>query len=135
MSAEMIRVGTDLIAICRIEAAIARFGERFLDRYLQPEEYRGKKAASLAGYWAAKEAIAKALGCGIGSELTFHDIRLHKAPGGAPSFTLSERAQRRFPLRDTSLSISHDGGFALAVVVLLLDTKEKRSDTDGSCGH
>lgn len=131
----MIRVGTDLIAIRRIEAAIARFGERFLDRYLQPEEYRGKKHASLAGYWAAKEAIAKALGCGIGAELTFHDIRLHKAPGGAPSFVLSERARQRFPLLDASLSISHDGGFALAVVVLVLEIKEEKSEADDPSGH
>ncbi len=116
----MIRVGSDLVAIRRIEEAKEHFGDRFLSRYLSPGEAEGKSTASLAGYWAAKEAVAKALGCGIGSELSFHDIRLHKDERGAPSFTLSEEASRRFPVLDSSLSISHDGGFALAVVVLIL---------------
>ena len=116
----MIRVGSDLVSIGRIEGAVDRFGDRFLSRYLSHSESEGKNSASLAGYWAAKEAVAKALGCGIGGELSFHDIHLHKDERGAPHFTLSNEASRRFPIRDSSLSISHDGGFALAVVVLVL---------------
>jgi len=114
----MLKIGTDIVSIKRIQHSRERFGERFLQRYLNEEEYENNpSASSLAGYWAAKEAIAKALGCGIGSELSFHDIRLHKDSKGAPSFTLSPEAEKRFPIRQSSLSVSHDGGFAIAVVI------------------
>ena len=120
----MLKVGTDIVSIHRIERSIEHFGERFLRRYLNPGEYSPKsRSSSLAGYWAAKEAVAKALGCGIGSELGFHDILLHKNSKGAPSFTLSEEAMRRFPIAESSLSISHDGGFAIAVVVIVLSAE------------
>lgn len=125
----MIRVGTDLVSVARIREALDRFGDRFVDRYLLPEESSGKSAESLAGYWAAKEAVAKALGCGIGAELGFHDIRLHRSPKGAPSFSLSEAARRRFEIRDSSLSISHDAGFALAVAVVVLEEDRSASAT------
>jgi holo-[acyl-carrier protein] synthase len=121
----MLKIGTDIVAIERVEQALKRFGRRFPDRYLSPDEYDAARtsAASLAGYWAAKEAIAKALGCGIGSSLAFHDIRLAKDPHGAPFFSLSTDASRRFPLRQSSLSISHDGGFAIAVAVVELEAE------------
>jgi holo-[acyl-carrier protein] synthase len=81
----MLKVGTDIVSVHRIERSIEHFGERFLRRYLNPGEYSPKsRSSSLAGYWAAKEAVVKALGCGIGSELAFHDIRLHKSLRGAP---------------------------------------------------
>jgi holo-[acyl-carrier protein] synthase len=120
----MLRIGTDIVAIGRIEASLQRFGERFLRRYLREEEGGPQTPpASLAGNWAAKEAVAKALGCGIGSDLAFHDILLSRDRRGAPFFTLSPEASRRFPIRQSSLSISHDGGFAIAVVVIELEKK------------
>jgi len=120
----MLKVGTDIVSVTRIEQAYRRFGRRFPDRYLTPSEYTSTSSvSSLAGYWAAKEAVAKALGCGIGGELGFRDIRLHKDASGAPSFTLSEKARQRFRIAESSLSISHDGGFAIAVVVIVLSTE------------
>ena len=120
----MIRVGTDIVSIDRIDRSLQRFGKKFLDRLLQPAEYSPEtKTASIAGYWAAKEAIAKALGCGIGSELSFHDILLQHDEKGAPFFTLSDEASQRFHVRESSLSISHDGGFAIAVVVLSVENE------------
>jgi len=122
----MLKIGTDIVAIIRIEQALRRFGPRFTARYLRSGEHDPHRtpAASYAGYWAAKEAIAKALGCGIGAELSFHDIQLRKDSRGSPSFTLSSEASRRFPLRQSSLSISHDGGFAIAVAVVELEEEE-----------
>jgi holo-[acyl-carrier protein] synthase len=116
------QIGTDIVAIGRIELAIQKRGERFLARFLNPQEReRTSKVASIAGLWAAKEAIAKALGCGIGQHLSFADITILKTPKGAPYFELSIEAQRRYPIVSSSLSISHDGGFAIAVVVLELN--------------
>ena len=113
------KIGTDIIQIKRIEKSLEKFGEKFKIKFLNSEEIAlAKKIESIAGFWAAKEAIAKALGCGIGAELTFHDIILTKNAKGAPSFSLSKEAQEIHQIKDASLSISHDAGFAIAVVVI-----------------
>ena len=113
------KIGTDIIGISRLERSIEKFGEKFKARFLHPQEIASaKKIESLAGYWAAKEAIAKALGCGIGKELSFHDIHITKTSKGAPQFHLSTQAQKYHAIESSSLSISHDAGFAIAVVII-----------------
>ncbi|WP_415406252.1 holo-ACP synthase [Sulfurovum sp. CS9] len=113
------KIGTDIIQINRIERSLEKFGDKFKMKFLNSDEIAlAKKIESIAGFWAAKEAIAKALGCGIGAELTFHDIILAKNSKGAPSFILSKEAQKIHQIKDSSLSISHDAGFAIAVVVI-----------------
>ncbi len=115
------KIGTDIIAISRIEKLLNEYGIKFKERYLTKQEIGiARKVETLAGFWAAKEAISKALGCGIGGDLSFHDIKIAKNHRGAPIFVLSKEAQKRFKIRDSSLSISHDGGFAIAVVVVVL---------------
>jgi len=117
-------IGVDMVAVARIEKATARFGDAFLRRYLSDEEIAlVHRSETAAGFWAAKEAVAKALGTGIGKELGFHDIRLGKRPGGAPYFTLPPSIMRRFNISDTSLSIAHDGGFAVAVAAIEVASK------------
>jgi holo-[acyl-carrier protein] synthase len=113
------KIGTDIIQIDRIEKSLDKFGEKFKTKFLNDNEIKiVKKAQSIAGFWAAKEAISKALGCGIGAELSFHDINISKNNKGAPSFTLSKKAQNIHKINSSSLSISHDGGFAIAVVAI-----------------
>jgi holo-[acyl-carrier protein] synthase len=113
------KIGTDIIAISRIEKAIEKHGNTFKERFLNENEMAlAKNSASIAGFWAAKEAISKAFGCGIGAELGFHDIIISKNHKGAPCFELSEKVTQNFPHTNSSLSISHDGGFAIAVVVI-----------------
>ncbi|MDQ7084132.1 MAG: holo-ACP synthase [Sulfurovum sp.] len=113
------KIGTDIIHIQRIEKSLAKYGDSFKKRFLSSQEIQtAQKVESIAGYWAAKEAISKALGCGIGANLSFHDIIISKTSLGAPTFRLSEEAQKRHPYSHTSLSISHDGGFAIAVAVI-----------------
>ena len=112
-------IGTDIIQINRIEKSLEKFGDKFKIKFLNSEEITlAKKTESIAGFWAAKEAIAKALGCGIGAGLTFHDIILTKNSKGAPSFILSNKAQKVHQIKNASLSISHDAGFAIAVVII-----------------
>jgi holo-[acyl-carrier protein] synthase len=107
------KIGTDIVQISRIATSVEKFGTKFLTRFLTQDEIQtlSHRTESLAGYWAAKEAVAKALGCGIGRELGFHDIHLSKDPKGAPCFALSSEAQKHFGISESSLSISHDGGF------------------------
>jgi len=113
------KIGTDIIQISRVERSIDRFGEKFKARFLtHKEQAEAKNISSIAGLWAAKEAISKALGCGIGADLSFRDIEIYKDSRGAPHFHLSPQATERFEIEDSSLSISHDGGFAIAVVAI-----------------
>ena len=114
------KVGTDITVVSRIESSINKFGDKFLDRFLTKEEQNlSKRVESIAGYWSAKEAVAKALGCGIGAELGFHDIVIYKDEKNAPYFKLSDKAQKYHNIKNSSLSIAHDGGFAIAVVIIL----------------
>ncbi|MHC3993953.1 holo-ACP synthase [Thiomicrolovo sp. ZZH C-3] len=112
-------IGIDLVKIERIEGLITRHGDRALQRFLSPAEIAlVGKPHTAAGFWAAKEACAKALGCGIGGECGFHDIVISKTDRGAPLLTLSESVRTRYGITEASLSITHDGGFAIAVVAL-----------------
>lgn len=113
------KIGTDIVVVSRIASSLEKFGDKFLSRFLNKEEKElSSKTESIAGYWAAKEAVAKALGCGIGAELSFHDIILYKDEKKAPHFRLSPKAQTHHKVKDSSLSIAHDGGFAIAVVAI-----------------
>lgn len=72
----------------------------------------------VAGFWAAKEACSKALGVGIGQNLTFLDMCISKDARNAPLLSLSPEKKYEFNVREIALSISHDGGFALAAVLI-----------------
>jgi len=114
------KIGTDIIQINRIEKLLERFGNKFKIKFLNDDEIKlVKKAESIAGFWSAKEAISKAIGCGICKDLSFHDINISKDSRGTPYFRLSKKAQEIYKIKSSSLSISHDGGFAIAVVVIV----------------
>ena len=113
-----IKVGTDIIEISRVDKSLSKFGNKFLNKFLNTNEINiAKKNETIAGFWAAKEAISKALGCGIGKELSFKDIEIKKNIKNMPYFELKTN---KFDIIDSSLSISHDGGFAISVVVIVL---------------
>lgn len=96
-----------------------RFGDEFLRRFLNPDELAlAKNNASIAGLWAAKEAASKALGTGISAECGFYDILLSKSERGAPLIAFSPKILDRFKIKKASLSITHDGDFAIAAVML-----------------
>ncbi len=112
-------IGIDLIKTSRMNLFIERFGEKALLKFLSKEEatlVKNYKTAS--GFWAAKEACSKALGVGIGSKCGFHDIVIYKTPNGAPKLKLSKKLLDNFNILDTSLSITHDGDYAIAVVAI-----------------
>lgn len=128
VAANLIGLGADLCAVSRLAAARARHGQAFLDKVFTPAEQaeclgRGDPDASLAARWAAKEAVSKALGCGIGAELALTSVEVVTDPStGAPSIrldALGERTLRARGGRSILVSLSHDGGMALATVALL----------------
>jgi holo-[acyl-carrier protein] synthase len=119
-------VGTDLIEIARIAGSVRRYGDRFLRRIFTPREIeycqRKKNAAeSFAARFAAKEAGAKALGTGISRGVGWLELEVTREPSGRPSLQLSGRAAERaasLGVARISLSLTHSGELALAVVVM-----------------
>ena len=76
----------------------------------------------LAGRFAAKEAVLKAIGTGFGAGVAFTDVMIHRAPGAAPEVQLSggaAKAATALGVTDWRLSISHAGGMAMASVLAL----------------
>ena len=119
-------IGIDVIKTSRMERLMERFGEKALERFLSNDEIKlVKNHTSAAGFWAAKEAFSKALGTGIGSECSFHDIKIYKDTKGAPKIALSRRIIQKFNILNSALSITHDGEYAIAVVTI-----EQSSPTD-----
>lgn len=112
-------IGIDLIKTDRMKRFMERFSDRGLHKFLSENEILLiKNYRNAAGFWAAKEACAKALGCGIGAECSFHDILISKTPKGAPVIDLSTRVKETFNIKSLSVSITHDGDYAIAVVAL-----------------
>ena len=108
-------LGIDLVKIERIDKVYSRFGGVFLKKLLtEPEIRRFKNTTSLAGIWAAKEAVSKALGSGIGTNLSFLDIEIQKEQNGKPFAILSKKSANFFGVTRVEVSISHDGEYAVA---------------------
>ena len=112
-------IGIDISIIARIERMIERFGNKALEKFLSKKEIILVKNASTAtGFWAAKEAASKAIGTGIGKECSFFDIKISKSKKGQPLLKYKKHIRKKFNIKESSLSITHDGGFAIAVVVV-----------------
>jgi len=113
--------GVDLVEIQRLQDAIDRHGERFLNRIFTPQELEevGRNSASLAARFAAKEAVAKALGTGIGP-VNWHEIEVLRGPARQPLLYLHGAAEllaRQLCLVEWSLSLSHTATLVIAIVV------------------
>lgn len=112
-------IGIDVVVIDRIEKFVKKFGEKGLSRFLNEAEMGlTRSAKTQAGFWAAKEAASKALGCGIGRELGFHDMVITKTDKGAPLLEFDESIKQKFDIKSAHLSITHDGNLAIAVVFI-----------------
>jgi holo-[acyl-carrier protein] synthase len=110
-------IGIDITVVSRIEKMITKWGDKALLKFLSPKEIKLVSSfSSYAGLWAAKEAASKAIGTGIGSQCSFRDIKITKSPKGAPILKYKKHIRKKFNIKSSSLSITHDGGFAIAVV-------------------
>jgi holo-[acyl-carrier protein] synthase len=117
----MLRIGVDIIEVARIDAAILRHGDRFFNRFYTTRELieaEGRTPA-LAARFAAKEAAAKALGCGIG-DVGWKEIEIVRVARRGPQIRLSGGAQAlatELGLAEWSVSLSHTHEHAMALVV------------------
>jgi holo-[acyl-carrier protein] synthase len=117
----MLSTGVDLIEIERIERSLTRFGDKMRDRLFTPQEqaYCAGKMTSLAGRYAIKEAVGKALGTGIG-DVRWTDIEVVNDARGKPELILHNHAKdlaAELGLHQWSISISHTGTHAIGFAV------------------
>ena len=119
-------LGIDIIEVARVQSSVERFGDRFLNRVLLPEEIAyclDKKVSGqfVAVRFAAKEAISKAFGTGIGAQLGWHDMEVRRKESGEPFVVLHGKGQELFMMRGAKqllISLSHTQNYASAVAVL-----------------
>lgn len=114
-------IGVDIIEIERVADSIDRFGDRFLERiYTGPElAYCNGRVESLAARWAAKEAVAKALGTGIG-QVGWQEIEVISDHNCCPTIRLHGAAAELAAQRGVTgftVSLSHAKDYAVAFVV------------------
>ena len=120
-------MGIDIVDIPRFRKIISTRSKRFIDRIFLPSEqkYCGAKPnpwIHYAGRFAAKEAIAKAFGTGIGKELGWLDMEIICSDSKAPVVKLSPRAKRlgrRRRIKNVLVSISHTHAYTAAVALLV----------------
>jgi holo-[acyl-carrier protein] synthase len=119
-------IGIDIIEVARIQSSHERFGERFLNRILHANEIayclqHKTPAPFLAARFAAKEAISKAFGTGIGAQLGWQDMEVGRKPSGEPFVILHgpgiELLESR-GARSLLISLSHTQAHAAAVAIL-----------------
>jgi len=122
---KIIGIGLDIVETARIEASIERHGDRFLQRVFTAREiaYCSSMKFSARHYaarFAAKEAVSKAFGTGIGGKMEWRDIEVQRKESGEPHLVLHGGAARLAEARgvtETLLSLSHSDHYAVASTV------------------
>jgi holo-[acyl-carrier protein] synthase len=122
----VIGIGVDLVECARIQRSMDRFGDRFLHRVFTEGEIEYSMsmkfpARHLAARFAAKEAVSKAFGSGIGKAMGWRDIDVRKRPSGEPFLVFSGPAQELAVKRGVTsalITLSHTEHHAMASVVL-----------------
>jgi holo-[acyl-carrier protein] synthase len=122
---KIVGIGTDIVNIKRIETIFKKYGNKFLSKNFHELEVlhfknlpEHKKLGYLAKRFAAKEAIAKALGFGIGEQLAFADIAVTTNKLGAPKVQIDSRDNPEISEYDIHISLSDDQPFAVAFAVI-----------------
>ena len=118
--------GIDIIEVARIASSYEKFGERFVNRILLPDEIayclsHRNPAPFLAVRFAAKEAVSKAFGTGIGAQLGWQDMEICKKESGEPFVVLHGKGKKLFEARGAKrllVSLSHTENYAAATAVL-----------------
>jgi len=118
--------GIDIIEVARIASSYEKFGERFVNRILLPDEIKysldhRKPAPFLAVRFAAKEAISKAFGTGIGAQLGWQDMEIRRKESGEPFVVLHGKGAELFAARGAQrlhITLSHTENYATAMAIL-----------------
>jgi len=124
---KIIGVGMDIVETKRIAESIERFGDRFLGRVFLEGEIAYSKSMKfphlhLAARFAAKEALSKAFGTGIGHQMGWKDLEIVRQASGAPRVQLHGRAEafaKELGVTEVHVSLSHTAEYGAANVVIV----------------
>jgi holo-[acyl-carrier protein] synthase len=122
----IVGIGIDLVDCARIESSIARFGDRFLQRIFTEGEIAYAQsmkfpARHFAARFAAKEALSKAFGTGIGKAMGWRDLDVRKKESGEPYVVLSggaEKMAKESGVTKVWISLSHTDESGMATIIL-----------------
>lgn len=135
----IVGIGTDIVRIGRLKPMYERHGSRLLQRLLHPAEQVElpdfRPEGFLARRFAAKEALAKALGCGVGRGMALHEACVTHDCAGRPGFLLTGAAARtaaRLGVTRIHLSISDEHEYAQAFVIAEADPDAVRGESEGA---
>ncbi len=125
----LLGIGIDVVEVERIGSSIAEFGEKFLQRIFTEAERdyclsQKRPAIHFAARFAAKEAIAKAFGSGIGKEVSWLDMEIVREPSGEPKVLMSGAGgayAETLNVVDIKISLTHAEHYAAANAVVLVD--------------
>ena len=115
-------LGNDIIEVDRIQKAIDRHGHHIIERIftIKEQDYCltfSNPMPRFAGRFAAKEAVSKALGTGLNSDVFWHDIEILNDENGKPFVALSKKLINKFNNPEILISISHTEQYAAAVAI------------------
>ena len=134
-------IGTDLVEIDRVAAALDRFGDRFAERIIGPQEierYRARRARSprrgidyLATRFAAKEAVSKAIGLGLRSPMAWRAVEIVNAPSGKPQAVANGALADFLRARGLRLSVSVTDERSMAMAFVIAEVANKEGAVEG----
>lgn len=122
-------IGIDVVEVDRIKSSLSEFGEQFLDRIFTPDEQaycerQKNKELSYAARFAAKEAIAKAFGTGIGKSVGWREMEVKRMESGEPKVVLHGKAAElaeSIQVSEVKISLTHAKHYAAANAVILVE--------------
>jgi len=126
----LLGIGIDVVEVERIGSSMDEFGEAFVKRIFTPNEIvycksQKRPAIHYAARFAAKEAIAKAFGTGIGKQISWLDMEISRQPSGEPKVIMSgggEKYAQSLKVVDIKISLTHAEHYAAANAVVLVET-------------
>ena len=123
----LLGIGIDLVEVDRIKSSYERFGDQFLSRIFTEKEReyclaQKRPEIHLAARFAAKEAISKAFGVGIGKDMCWQDLEISRGASGLPGVILTGKAQQLAKVRavdQVMVSLTHTPKYAAANAVIM----------------
>lgn len=125
----LLGIGIDVVEVDRIGSSLDEFGDKFINRIFtkKEQEYcesQKRPAIHYAARFAAKEAIAKAFGTGIGKEISWLDMEILRQPSGEPKVSMTgdgERYAEALKVLDIKISLTHAEHYAAANAVVIIE--------------
>lgn len=114
-------VGVDIVENERLGVLLKKYSEDKLKKIFTERELSIKNAHRLSGRFAAKEALGKALGTGLGKKIWFNEIEIENEFSGKPQFIINDKLEtmlKQIGCQRIHLSISHEKNYSVAMVII-----------------